>query len=144
MNVQLIVYNGLPVAANSAKGVPNAVPATGSDGSLTVAALTADSVQSVGGLGAAVATRTAGGTVPTSTFFERLDTTSGAFTRTLPPAASVAGQIMVFKKVDSSGNLATLAAAGGELIDGAATYTGLSAQYNTVRVFANGTGWDKI
>lgn len=50
-----------------------------------------------------------------------VDPTGGAFSVTLPAAAGLRGQPIVFKNVDTSTNNVTIAAGGGDTIDGSAT-----------------------
>lgn len=74
----------------------------------------------------------------------RCNATSGAQTVTLPAANVMNGIPLTFKKTDASGNAVTVAAAGSDTIDGAATKA-LAAQYNYIRIVSNGlTGWDVI
>lgn len=69
------------------------------------------------------------------------DATGGAFTITLPGAASVgAGFVLIVKKVDSSANAVTVDGSGAETIDGALTYS-LSSQWKYVALMSNGAGW---
>lgn len=69
------------------------------------------------------------------------DATGGNYTVTLPAASAAnRGQRYVFVRIDASGNLPTISG-GGTNIDGAATYTGLSAQYKRLVVFSGETQW---
>ena len=68
------------------------------------------------------------------------DATGGAFTVTLPVAASHAGREYVLIKTDSSGNAVTLDGNGSETINGA-TDQELAAQWDMIRVVSNGTAW---
>lgn len=72
----------------------------------------------------------------------RGDTTSAGFTVTLPTIATSKGKKFVVKNIGV--NLLTVAGHGAETIDGSNTYTSMSAQYNSVTVFNNGTTWDVI
>jgi hypothetical protein len=73
----------------------------------------------------------------------RLDATSGAFAVTLL-AAPTHGQVMFFKKIDSSANAITING-NGKTIDGAASFT-LSAQWNAIGMIYNSatSTWDII
>jgi hypothetical protein len=79
--------------------------------------------------------------------FVRGNATGGAFSITLPTAASCfdtdtgTGKVFEFKKTDASGNAVTIDGAAAETNDGAATFA-LAAQYETLRIVSNGTGWD--
>jgi hypothetical protein len=69
-------------------------------------------------------------------------TAGGAFTVTLPLAASVRpGHVIEFKKSDASANDMTVSRAGSDTIDGANTKV-LGAQYDYLRLVSNGaTVW---
>ena len=69
-----------------------------------------------------------------------VNATSGAVTITLPAAAGCTGRRYDIKKVDSSANAVTIDGNSAETIDGAATYA-LSAQYSSVTIISNGSGW---
>ena len=64
----------------------------------------------------------------------------GAVTVTLPAASSVNGQTYIIKKIDASGNAVTIAAAGSETIDGAATKA-TTTQWASYSIQSDGTGW---
>lgn len=66
--------------------------------------------------------------------------TAGAFTITLPPAATATDQVYVVVKTDASANAVTVKGNGSELINGANTFA-LSAQYNVARFWCDGTQW---
>lgn len=68
------------------------------------------------------------------------DATGGAFTVTLPPAASVRNRAYVVKRLNSGGNAVTLDGNGSETIDGATTLP-LTAQYQVATVYSDGTEW---
>lgn len=72
------------------------------------------------------------------------DATSGAFTMTLPAAASASGQVFMFKKIDSSANAVTIKGNGAETIfkSGAGANTqALSSQGSAIIIQSNGTSW---
>ena len=73
----------------------------------------------------------------------RMDTTNGAVTATLPPSASVKGQVVWVKKATSDAHTATIRGNGTELIDGSETLAWTTALLGHA-VFANGTGWDVL
>ncbi|MEY3459772.1 MAG: hypothetical protein RL215_2929 [Planctomycetota bacterium] len=64
----------------------------------------------------------------------------GAFTVTLPSAVGNTGRQFVVKRLNSGSNAVTVAAAGGQTIDGAATVT-LSSQYQVITLVSDGSGW---
>ena len=65
----------------------------------------------------------------------RADATAGAFSVTLPLARNSAGRALIVKRVSSLGTV-TVAAAGTDTIDGAATIA-LASQWQTVRLIAD-------
>jgi hypothetical protein len=69
-----------------------------------------------------------------------VDATGSAVTIDLPAAAGCVGRIYVIKKIDSSINAVTVDASGGELIDGATTYS-LATQNKYVSIQSNGSAW---
>lgn len=93
---------------------------------------------------AAPVTKTTTYTVLNTDVSVRMDATSAAFTATLPAIATVGvGKRITFKKVDSSGNAATVKGNASELIDAANTNV-LSTQYASITVESNTTGWDIV
>jgi hypothetical protein len=68
------------------------------------------------------------------------DASGGAITVNLPSAASSTGRVLVVKKIDSSGNAVTIDANGGETIDGATTQA-ISAQWASLTIQSDGSGW---
>lgn len=142
---QVVCNNQQPVTATDQAGVSTSIPIRDVDGNMNEQELlTSQLLFSNGGFGVGMVAITATGTVSATVAGERLNAASGAITRTLPVSITVLGQIFIFKKIDSSGNLPTIAANGSDTngIDGASTYTGLSAQYKTVALQANGLGYD--
>lgn len=73
---------------------------------------------------------------------ERVDATSGAITRTLPPVASSKYLEFTITKVDSSANAVTIAEDSGDsnTINGVSSLE-LSAQYESVTLISNGSAW---
>lgn len=69
----------------------------------------------------------------------RLDASGGAFTVTLPSAATVS-RPYTLKKVDTSGNAVTVAAVNGQLIDGAASLI-ISRQNTSLTLETDGSNW---
>lgn len=142
----ILTYNALPLNADSTPA-GDQVPILNSDGSLT---LTGAGVISTYGKFSKTLYLTGDLNVTTTATIDdtyaliRLDTTAGAFTATLPAAATVDGLVLIFKRITATANLPTIKGSGSELIDGANTYTGLSAQYKAVWLRSNGTTWDII
>jgi len=67
----------------------------------------------------------------------KIDCTSGPVTVTIPLSTTVHGQDYTFVKVDTTNNIATIAAGGGEDINGEPTDR-LVTQHDTLDIFANG------
>jgi len=80
------------------------------------------------------------GNVQSGDYLLLCDSTAGAVTVTLPPAALVPGRIYVFKRINASANNVIVDGYASETIDGATTYT-LSSQWAGVTVMSNGTAW---
>lgn len=68
------------------------------------------------------------------------DAAGGPITVTLPEAAGSARRIIGIKKTDPSANGVTIAASGGDLIDGAGTLP-ITAQWQSYTVHCDGGGW---
>lgn len=66
---------------------------------------------------------------------------AGNITITLPDAASNAGGLVILKRIDNTTSTVTVARAGTDTIDGAATSTSLSAQWTVLRLIAMNNGW---
>lgn len=67
-----------------------------------------------------------------------VDCTANTFTVTLPTAVGIQGQIFVIK--NSGTGTITLAAVGGEFINGAATHV-MAVQYESLTLASTNTGW---
>lgn len=67
------------------------------------------------------------------------NTAGGSITLNLPTAGDVPGQIYIIKR-NASANIVTIAANGGELIDGVTTLE-LPWPYNNVTIWTDGTAW---
>lgn len=72
-----------------------------------------------------------------------VDDTGGNRTITLRPVANYKGQVYKITKTNSSANTVTVDPDGTETINGATTKV-LSAQYDTVTIYSNGTEWIEI
>lgn len=68
------------------------------------------------------------------------DASGGAFTVTLPPAASHIGRMYRIMKTDSSGNAVTVDGDGSELID-LSTTVSLASQLDNITIVPDGTQW---
>lgn len=66
--------------------------------------------------------------------------TSAAVTITLPSASAAANRVYYVKKTDSTGHTCTVAAAGGETIDGQSNQI-ISFQYTTLQLVSDGSAW---
>lgn len=70
----------------------------------------------------------------------KADTTSAAFTMTLPKASPQAGRLLYVKRIDGSANNLTVDGNGSETIDGAATII-LTTQWESRGLFSDGSNW---
>lgn len=68
------------------------------------------------------------------------DASSGGFTLTLPEAGVWRDRVLRIKKTDATGNTVTVAAAGSETIDGAASIA-ISTQYHCRQFMSDGKDW---
>lgn len=68
------------------------------------------------------------------------NSTTAAFTVTLPTAVGALGRTYTVKKTDSSANAVTVDPNGAQTVDGAATYT-LAKQWQSVTVVSDGANW---
>lgn len=74
------------------------------------------------------------------------DSSWGAFTVTLPAAATYNGKVLTIKKVDSTfstSNAITIDGNASETIDGATTTT-LNTQYETLEIISDGSNWHVV
>lgn len=90
-----------------------------------------------GGVSAKISTQTGNYTMTTSDFAILANATSAALKITLPPA-STGGMLVHVKKVDASTNVVTVAGAGTDKIEGAASKS-LSKRYTSLTLIADGT-----
>ncbi len=88
----------------------------------------------------AISTKTSNYTVMLSDNVLLANATSGAITFSLPAASSATGHVFYFKKIDSSGNIMTVLAAGSDLIDGFASLS-TSVQYEAFTLITDGSEW---
>jgi hypothetical protein len=89
---------------------------------------------------ASVVTETSAHTIVLTDAVVLADATSGAFAVTLPTAVDNTGRQFTIKRINGGSNNVTLAAAGGQTIDGASTYV-LDVQYKFATVISNGSNW---
>ena len=68
------------------------------------------------------------------------DTTSAAFTMTVPTAVGIAGKKFTFKKINSTANALTIATTSSQTIDGATTFE-LMNQWSSVTIMSDGANW---
>lgn len=73
-----------------------------------------------------------------SDYMVKGDTTSAAFTVTLPTAVGVSGKAYIIKNVGTK--VLSLATTSAQTIDGATTY-GLRLQYTSVTIVSDGSNW---
>jgi len=72
------------------------------------------------------------------------NSSGGAFTLTLPAAATSSGLWYTVKFIDSGTNIVTLDGNAAETIDGAGTNTELDAQYDYITIVCDGSNWHII
>jgi hypothetical protein len=68
------------------------------------------------------------------------DCTTTPITVPMPAAATLTGQMLWIKKIDSTSNAVTIDGNGSETIDGAASIT-LTSQYQSITLVSDGTNW---
>ena len=148
MQTALMTYSGsIGSLQASTSPAANSVPISGSDSSLTPGPTYVQGPSTGKQLGI-----TSGGQVTASTSSTIAATVGivlasaagGAITLTLPPVAVMSGLYLTIVKTDSTGNVVTLQGNGAELINAANTDTSLSAQFNVVRLYCDGTIWRKV
>jgi hypothetical protein len=93
-----------------------------------------------GGVATKVVTKTSAYTATNSDFTILVNANSGAVTITLPAASTVDGQILVIKKIDSSGNSVTIDGNGAETIDDTTTKV-TTTQYDSWMIQSDGSEW---
>lgn len=94
--------------------------------------------------GAGVRTVSANTALTATDDLVRSNSTAGNLTQTLPTIASSVGQYLTIKDVGTGGFTTSVKGNGAELIDGANTYTTTLSQYDSLRVYNNGTTWDVV
>lgn len=93
-----------------------------------------------GGVIAGIVTKTANYTATATDHTILCDATGGAFTITLPAAASHTGRIYAIKKIDASVNAVTIDGNASETIDGALTQV-IATQYTNLQIQSDGANW---
>ena len=88
----------------------------------------------------AVAKKTANYTLAIADRGVLADATAGAFTISLPTAASAKDVEFFVKKIDISGNTVIIDGNGAETIDGQTTQI-ISEQYTAITIYSDGTEW---
>lgn len=106
---------------------------------VAIGATTPDTAR-VTGLQVATAAKTANYTATSADSVIYCDATGGAFTITLPAAASQPGRLYTVKKTDASANAITVDPNGAETIDGFSGRT-LGYQYGFETYVSDGTNW---
>lgn len=71
------------------------------------------------------------------------DTTSTAFTVTLPTAIGISGKVYTIKRISAGTNRLTIATTSSQTIDGITTAL-LDGQYNSITVISDGANWNII
>ncbi len=145
-------------AVRAVQSVPTgtALPAAGTLGQVCVlqgatgqpAALWVDSgstvgwiqVQNVSGGSQTVSTKSTSYTAASTDGCLLCDASLGGFTITLPTAVGSSGKVFNVKKIDSSANVVTIAAATGQTIDGQSTRA-IASPYDSYTVLSDGSNW---
>jgi hypothetical protein len=86
---------------------------------------------------------TATGNVQSGDYLLICDSTAGAITLTLPPAALVPGRIYAFKRINSGGGSVTIDGYASETIDGSTTAS-LTSHWDSFIIMTNGVAWFKL
>ena len=137
---RLVPYEGGFLVADTGNTANAAVVRDGS-GNVSVSKAAVTQLANTGGTSNGVTTYTTTATLDTTVTTAIGDATGAAFTLTLPPVATSAGVTYTVIKKDSTGNVVTVKGSGSENINGANTYTGLSAQYYIAKFFCDGVKW---
>lgn len=92
---------------------------------------------------------TADFTIDDTKYLYRIDPVGlggGDITGSLPPTSNLLGRQVVFKLINAGGvgQVISLAADGSDLIDGAATYTFLGNQYESLVLYCSRNSWDVV
>lgn len=113
-------------------------------GALGINATVPNSALQVGGpIATAIIAKTSAYTLTGSDSTVTGDTTTAAFTLTLPTAVGIAGRVYILKRTSASANNLTVGTTSSQTIDGATTKT-LGSQYSAVTVQSDGTNWQII
>lgn len=85
-------------------------------------------------------TLAATGTALVTDYFLGCDATSAGFTVTLPTVRDARGLLLLVVKIDSSAHAVTIAGAGSDKINGAATQS-VSTRWGGFQLYCDGTTW---
>lgn len=134
------VYSSVSIADTANTGSAHVVRDT--DGSINVGQANTTAINNAGAVysGDIVTVTAASYTVLSTDHTILCDCTSNAITINLPAVASSEGRTLEIKKIDSSGNAATIDGSGSETIDGGTTKA-LSTQYASRIIKCNGSAW---
>src|SRR4051812_49353654 len=119
MAIQLPIVSTYQVADVNASA--NSLVLRDGSGNVNGAAVSGSALITTGALVLQRVAKSAAFTADANGTLYACDATAAAFAATLPPAASVAGRVYWFKKVDASANAVTVTANGAETIDGSNT-----------------------
>jgi hypothetical protein len=128
-------------ASPTLTGDPKAPTATVGDNDTSIAttAFVTSAVSGISAGGVSIATKTSAYTITSSDYTILADATSGAFTLTLPSAASNAGKFLVLKKIGTDFNTVTISGS----YEGGANTT-LNTPAETLTIQSDGSTWKKI
>jgi hypothetical protein len=132
-----------PILINGLFGIPPATfPGAYTAGPGTITFNTAAVIQPQAQLASTVL-KNANYTATAGDYTIRVDASAAVVAISLPPAASVAGQVLKIKKIDASVNAVQIQANGAETIDGQNVRT-IAIQYGVLTVQSNGASWDGL
>lgn len=134
---QIPTYSSVKIADTAS--TPSTLVSRDTDQSINVGAVNCTSISASQNLALSLATKTADYTLAAETVI----LVSGVTTLTLPPAAGCTGRVYIIKKTDATNTL-TIDPNGSETIDGSATSITSTTQWETWRLYSNGTAWFKL
>jgi hypothetical protein len=129
------------IRLQNADGTSNILVADTSNARIAIGGTTPTSVLDVrGAIGLPLSSKTGAYTATATDSTLLGDTTGGAFSITLPSAASITGRVYTIKRTSAGSNNLTVATTSSQTIDGSTTYV-LGSQYKYVTVQSDGSNW---
>lgn len=121
----------------------NALVVMGSNGAINVGPVTGTALANTGYVKSGYVAITTSVTIDNAIYsglFIECSASGGAIAPVPITAVGNTGQLLIFKKIDSSVNAVTVTPGGGQTIDGAASVV-LRNQYDTLGIYSDGTNW---